>query len=581
MRMSIITAVLAAAGSLLLAAPAAAQNVPPYLKNCKKDKEFERTEDEYTVPIVGGGAGKVRIVSQNYNCENKQTGNDEWFRLYGMKNASGKLVVPYGYERVLPFSTTGAVVGPYGPTPFVGSGGYRVYLAGKGEGKERFSFHASMLAPNNGCPPAPGEPSSGNVYTVIGEDVFNRGGKTQVTLFTPEGKARVLESMGGNDMKRPVRRVGDVLLARWLDERNVLRSGILDLYGRQVAPVLSNAALWVTPTTNPSRNSVEDCGVASLDLFIEGPSLDFDPAQTLFGPLLMPVGRDGQPVALPKGAIGMFPVYPRENESRYSDAPRDMTSMWAVVFPVPGDFEFTLHLGPPLEALVAAETAPRYSNMARTHAFGGLVTAQFAADRNWVTFRANTDTVVGEVHADYERSRDSALAILGGQSAERQQEVAAEAAKREVERAEAYKRIWQTARSTGRMCHLQVDDRNTLDDFEQYIATCGPDNFPGLAQLALAKGVPQASLDAAANAQAMRMMEVYKARAVWEEEARLTRMRNANQDPMASYMPGQWESAIRNAGDATVDAINQSSDDWLQQRRGQYIADWQRSQRAY
>jgi hypothetical protein len=58
-------------------------------------------------------------------------------------------------------------------------------------------------------------------------------------------------------------------------------------------------------------------------------------------------------------------------------------------------------------------------------------------------------------------------------------------------------------------------------------------------------------------------------------------MRNANKDPMASYMPGQWESAIRNAGNAAVDAINRSSDNWLEQRRAQYNADWQRSQRAY
>jgi hypothetical protein len=585
MRILTIAAVLAAAGSIALTAapPAAAQKFPPYLKSCKKDKEFERIDAEYAVPVVGGGAGVVRVVSQNYNCENKTTGGGEWHRLYGMKDASGKLVVPYAYEDVLPFSTTGAVVSEHGPTTYVSSAGYRTYIAGKGASKERLEIgDAGMLMPSNGCPPAPGEASPSSVSVVIGEDTYRGGGgKVHVTLFTPDGKLRRLESMGGDDMKRPVRRVGDVLLARWRDEQNVLRSGILDLYGRQVAPVLSNAALWVTPTTDPRRNNADACGVASLDLFIEGPSLDIDPGKPFFGPLLIPVGRDGQPVALPKGAIGMFPVYRRENQSSFSDAPRDMTSMWAVVFPKGQGFEFTLHLGAPSEALVAAETEPRYSTMARTHSFGGLVTAQYAADGKWVTFRANSDTVVGDIDADFDRSRDSALAILEGQALQRQQEVAAESARREAERIEARKRNWETARSTGRLCQLQVDSTNTREDFDAYLAACGPDNFPGFAQLALAKGIPQSDLTAAANAQAMRMMEVYKARAAWEEEARLKRMRNANKDPMASYMPGQWESAIRNAGNAAVDAINQSSDNWLQQRRDQYIADWQRSQRAY
>jgi hypothetical protein len=583
MRNRAIAFLLAAAVSILLpAAPAEAQKFPPYLTSCRKAEAFERVDQAYAVPTVSGGAGIVRVVSQHYDCENKTTGNGQSHVLHGMKDASGKLVVPYAYERVLPFSTTGAVVSEYGPTTYVRSAGYRTYLAGKGESKERFSFEAWMLQPNNGCPPGPGEVTPGSVSAVIGEDVYRGGGgRTHVTLFTPEGKARKLEAMGGNDMKRPVRRVGDVLLARWVDEQNVPRSGILDLYGRQIAPVLSNAALWVTPTTDPRRNSLDGCGVASLDLFIEGPSLDLNPELPFFGPLLIPVGRDGQPVALPKDAIGLFPVYRRENQSSFTDAPRDVTSMWAVVFPKGEGFEFTLHLGPPTEALVAADTGPRYSTMARTHAFGGLVTAQRAADGKWVTFRANSDIVVGEIDADFDRSRDSAWAILEAESQQRQQDVAADSARREAERIEARKRNWDTARSTGRMCQLQVDSTNTREDFDAYLAACGPDNFPGFTQLALAKGISQSDLTAAANSQAVQMMEVYKARAAWEEEQRLARMRNANKDPMASYMPGQWESAIRNAGNAAVDAINQSSDNWLQQRRDQYVADWQRSQRAY
>lgn len=581
MRLLAVATVLASVVSFSLFGPSAeAQKFPPYVKDCKKAKDFERVEREHVVPSVDGGAGKVVIVSQNYDCQNKSTRNGEWISLRGMKNAGGKLVVPYAYESVLPISTTGAVVGPYGDRPFRGAGGYYVHQGGK-LGKERFSFHPAVVEPDNGCPPAPGDASLGRVSSVIAEDVFNRGGKTQVTLFRPDGAVRVMDSMGGNDMKRPVRRVGDVLLARWIDDWNMPRSGILDLYGRPIAPVLSNATTWMTPIDNPARTSVEDCGSGSLDLFIEGPSLDFDSATPFFGPALILVDRDGQPVPMPKGAIGMFPVYPRNNDSRYSDAVRNMTSMWAVAFPTREGFEFTLHLGAPSEALVAAETAPRFTTMARRHVFGGLVAAQRAADRKWVTFRANTNQQIGDIDADYDRSMNSATALLEAESAQRDREVAAQIAKDQAERIEARKRDWQAARSTGRLCQLRADANNTRAELEDYLAACGPDNYPGFTQLALSRGVPQSALDEAANAQALKMMEVYKARAKWEEERRLRDMRNANKDPMASYMPGQWESAIRNAGNAAVDAINESSDNWLQQRRDQYIADWQRSQRAY
>lgn len=580
MRILKIAAVLAAAGSISLAAqPAEAQKFPPYVKDCKKSKEFERAEGEYVVPVVGGGVEKVRIVSQNYDCTNKSTRNGWDISFRGLKNASGKLVIPYAYEQVFPFSTTGAVVGAYGELPFRGQGGFRVYLAGKGEGKEKFSFHPEMLVPNNGCPLPPGAESFSSVSAVISEDVFNRKGWTQVTLFTPEGKARVMETMGGNEMKRPVRRVGDVLLARWFDEKGVMRSGILDLYGRPITPVLSNAALWGTPTG--IGNSTDGCNTASLDLFIEGPSLDFDPTHRFFGPLLIPVGRDGQPITLPKGAIGLFPVYRYDNPSRYSDAPPDMTDMWAVVFPKGEGFEFTLHLGPPSEALVAAPTAPRYDTMARTDAFGGLLTAKQAAGGKWATFHASTFIPVGDVDADFDKSLNSAWAILEAREAQHQQWVKEENAKRQAQWAEERRRNWQAAKSSGQMCLFRLDSSYTREDVEEFIAACGPDKYPGLASLAMAKGVPQVKLDEAANAEAMRVMQVYKARAAWEEEQRLIRMRTANKDPGASYIPGQWESAIRNAGNAATDAINQSSDNWLQQRRDQYIADWQRSQRAY
>ncbi len=97
----------------------------------------------------------------------------------------------------------------------------------------------------------------------------------------------------------------------------------------------------------------------------------------------------------------------------------------------------------------------------------------------------------------------------------------------------------------------------------------------------LAKGISADAIRASADARLAREMAARKAIAEQAERDRIQRMNTANRDPGASYYPGQWESAIRNAGNAAVDAINPSSDSWLQQRRDQYVADWQRSQRAY
>lgn len=584
MRLSGIAAALAIAAFIPLAsAPAEAQKFPSHLKSCKKSDRFERVNAEYVVPVPGGGAGKVQIVSQNYDCKNSETRNNTSHPLYGMKDPTGKLIVPYAYAKVLPFSTAGAVVIDHGKGPNPKNLMYRTYIAGKGEGKEKFDFqNALMLRPDSGCASDGGAASTGSVSAVIGELFFGLGGgKSHVTLFTPDGRARKLEYMGGDGLTPAVRRVGDVLLARWRDEQGVARSGILDLHGRQIAPVLSNASLWVTPKTGLTTTSVDGCNALSVDLLIEGPSLDADPSHPFLGPLLMLVGRDGQPAAMPEGAVGIFPAYPRKNTSTYSDAPPNTATMWGVVFPKGEGFEFTLHVGAPSEALIAAETGTRYYNLGRIDAYGGLVSAQSVADGKWVTFRSDTDIVVGEANADLNLAAESAKAVLNAEASNRQQALAAAWAKEEARRAEAHKRHWQTARSTGRLCLYRVDSTNTREEIEEYLAACGPGNFAGLAELARAKGVPESTIKVASDNEWKRAMEQTAARAQWEEQARLDRQRNANKDPMASYMPGQWESAIRNAGNAAVDAINQSADNWLQQRRDQYRADWQRSQRAY
>ncbi|MBP2160606.1 MULTISPECIES: hypothetical protein [Asticcacaulis] len=588
MRSLIIGAALASGALALCTTQAQAQNFPSHLKGCKKLTPFERVEAEHVVPFAdGGGAGVVQVTSRNYECKDTTDRLLTTHKIYGLKDAVGKLIVPYDYARVLPFSTTGALVIDHGNGPHPGGLKYRTYIAGKGEGKERFELQeAGMLVPSGGCKTITTDTSPRSAAAVMGETWIRGGnGRTDVTLFTPDGRARKLSNMGGDKIRPSVRRVGNVLLARWRDDQGVLRSGLLDLSGRPVTPVLSNAALWVT--SEPAEINIDrsSCTYVPTTLFIEGPSLDWDPAQPFFGPLLLPADDDGQPLPLPKGAVGMFPAFPREHASAYSDAVKDLSWTWAVVFPKGDGFEFTLHVGTPAEALIAAPTGTRYTTMARDFSNGGLIIAQAALDGKWRTFRRDSLEILGQPDTDYDRQRDRAIAILEAESAQMQQDLA-NARKQQATRVAEERRAARAAaraasRASGRICDYSVDAQDTRQDVEDYMMNCGTGRLPGLVELARAKGIPEETIQQAINAEWKRQMDQARGQALAEEEARLRRMQTANKDPSAGYIPGQWESAIRNAGNSAVEEINASSDNWLQQRRDQYRADWQRSQRAY
>ncbi len=403
-----------------------------------------------------------------------------------------------------------------------------------------------------------------------------------VTLFTADGKTRRLENMGGEGAGDAALRVGDVFLASWKDEGGAVRSGILDLEGRPIAPVLGKPAIWSTLVSpGPDGSIPHGCEEElSQDLFIEGPSLDLDPAKPFFGPLLIPVRRDGQPAVLPEGAIGMFPAYVRDRNTARKDRKQNAVT-WGVVFPAANGFQFTLHVGPPSEALIAAETAPRYSDIGRSIDHGGMVGAKSVADGLWRWFRADTDIPVGAANADFQLSLNSAWEVQNAEAAANYQIFAAEWAKKEAGRVESQKRFKAEARAAGRICDYRVDSTSPREEVVEYVTLCGPGNFPGLADLARANGMTDADLEAIRLAAWQRQVAQAQMLAEAEEAARIQRMNNANKNAGAGYLPGQWETAIRLGGNAAVDAINQSSDNWLQERRDQYVADWQRSQRAY
>lgn len=559
----------------LAAPPASAQRFPSHMTKCEKSENFKWLKGTYSVPVVGGGAGIVKVVSEDYLCVNKLTRNRELFQLFGLTDNDDNVVVPFKYAGVYPFSTTGAVVIDHGTGPYPKGLMYRTYIAGKGEGKERFDFQrVDMLQPQASCSATTTDLTTRGVSAVAGEYGFSLGGgKRHVTLFTPDGRARKLEYLGGDDLNPPVRRVGDVLVARWRDQAGAMRSGILGLDGRQISPVLGPVAIWTS--VKGGFQPGQACYDLTHDLFVEGPSLDFDPSNPFYGPLLTLIDSEGQPVALPAGAIGMFPANPRPPGASYTHS--NPAGMWAVVFPTEVGFEFTLYDGTPSEALIAAPTSPRYDYIGHSGAFGGILGVRLAADLTWRTFRPNTDILLGKPDAYFDRVFANAEAILGAEADQMQAITAAAQAREEASRVARQKQFWETARNSGRLCNFTVSRANSPAEIEEFVLACGPGHQAGLIELARESGISETTLQAAADKEWAAAQEQVRKRAEWDALV----ARNRNTSPMASYMPGQWESAIRAAGDSVVAGINESSDNWLEERRAQYNSDWQRSQRAY
>jgi hypothetical protein len=583
-----IAALLALAGAVGVAAPAAeAKSFGDLYTSCKKDTGVSSAPQQYLVPDGAGGTAVVKLTQEYWSCRNKRTKQDnELVTLTGLVDEAGKVLVPMKYQQVLPFSTRGAVV-----RNFDFGSKYFTYMVGKGEGKERYDFQRiGMTLPTHGC--GDQDPRKQGVAAVIGETFIAPipgdpknwqpigGGRSHVTLFTSEGKARKLEYVGGDDLKPAVQRVGDVLLARWRDDQGVARSGFLDINGNQVAPVLGSARVWSTKgvdgrtykATGYCDNSV------SKDIMIEGPSLDADPSRPWYGPLLTPVASDGQPVPLPPGAVGMFPAIERDP---YLNAGKDATRVWAVVYPTASGFEFTLHPGTPAEALALAPTAPRYVNYGRTGRYD-LIVAQSASDRLWRTWTYGSSETFGVAAATFEEAGSSAVNILLAQAAANQAErEAAKAAEQARIRAEAEKQLAAyrasiDAMSGSQLCTIAMPTTLGADYMARWLDACAGTRL-GMYDLSTAEAAGVASDTITRARQAWIANAPQREReAAWAKAAELERLKGNS-----SYIPGQWSSAIQAAGNAWAAAINQSSENWLKQRQDQYIADWQRSQRAY
>lgn len=553
----------------LTAVPVVAQEFPSQYKSCKKRGNYETFHAETKVADMDGGVGVVRIVSEDYRC--KLDGGDTLLQRFGMRNAAGQQIVPNKYARVMPFSTTGALVIAPNDRRNPAGAKYKVYIAGTGEGTETFDVQETQrLTRRTEC----------RLLGDTGISVpFARAsapnGVSEVTLFTPSGQPRKVSGVGGEGLEPAVQRFGDVFRVRWRDQEGLVRTGLIDVVGNQVAPVLGASHAWSTLLApGADRTAIHNCyAEMAYDLLVEGPSLDRDPAIVKYGSLLTLVGRDGLPVPMPDGAAGLISTY-RISDNIHRPQQKNNTTMWAVVFPTRTGLEFTLHVGSPTDALVAARTAPRYSELVWTENKWLMVKAK--ADGRWRLLRQFTDKSVGQPNVNFQIALQSGTAVITAENAAKPpvRNPYIGVTPEEGERLRQQSLI--VAFQEGDLCRIPMPFEGGLEWVTIYISRCDSRYFqPGNLERAREMGVTDAAISASTENGNRMALQAQRVTAQSEEN------RRANAQRQSSYIPGQWESAIRSAGDALTRSVNESSDAWLKQRRDQYNADWQRSQRAY
>lgn len=343
--------------------PAVAQKPPASMKSCKAEKELT-VRDPVTV-LGPTGLVELRPVEQVASCIDPSTRNRASFWLRGLSDASGKIIVPAAYDEVIPFSTTHAWV-------MKGKAWARYDLARRKE--EAVSPHFSenrVLAPTGACfrttRYAPRGPAMLASYGPPGAD-----GRRDVALYSGSSTPTMIRGIGGQGVDQPLQRHGDTIISRWRDIEGKLRSRILSAAGRPISPVLGETMLWSTIADIGTEDGNPACwGIASTDLFLVGPSLDFNPSEVRAGNLLIPIGPTGEPLPLPTGAIGMVAL-PRVTPDKLGRQPSGIngnddfkTAAWGVVYPGSVGWEFTALRAAPAGVIAASLQAPRWSELAR------------------------------------------------------------------------------------------------------------------------------------------------------------------------------------------------------------------------
>lgn len=543
----------------LLPLPAFAQQPPPSDPKIKCAEWDFQTEKPAKKPppvtlnaTVAGPQGPERVERRQaaFKCND---GSKGLYFGWGMRNAAGKVIVPYRFQTVLPTSPTGAVVRSE-------ETGLGTWTDGKGFSPlslqtERFRSLGDFAQ----C-------SDAGEAVVILWGYYGQEGGFKLAIFHGSEKPTILEDAD------PPRRVNRLMIVP-VTVPGGNGSQITDLFGSPRSGTIGKVSYW--HAAKPQYG--DTCPLGFPDMLSEGPSLDRNPAQKDIGPIYFPIGLDGGFYPMPEGALGIFPLRGRidQVDSTYTrdDEKEFFSDSWALVYPDGQGWSFSIHLGKPLDAVSGATgTEPRYRNPVRDPQ-SGMFAAQDVRDGSWQVFYpgTTTPTQIAGTFADGRSALNGALSQIAANKAA--VEASIRAAQQASLAAEREQYLQFRASKAGSLCQYLPPMRLTIEEISYHAERC-PGTFTAQD---LAKARQMGLSDDLENA-------VYNA---WRESAAADyRAQLAREEAMSNplprpYVPGAWGDAIRAAGERVVEDINRQSENWFDARRKAYREEWQRKQRAY
>lgn len=544
----------------LLPLPAFAQQAPPSDPriNCAEWDFQTRKPARRPPPVqlnttVAGPRGpeQVEVRQAPLKC------NDGMYYPWGVRNAAGKVVVPYRFDTVMPTSPSGAVVS----SRETGLGTWT-----DGEGFKPLALRTERfrsLGDFANC-------SKAGEGVVILWGYYREEDKVKLAIFHGSEQPKILEDAS------PPRRVNRLMFVP-VRVPGGYAARITDLYGNPRSGTIGTVSYW-----HASKPEIGDtCQLGFPDMLSEGPSLDRNPAQKDIGPIYFPIGLDGSFYPMPQGALGIFPLrgrldqvvrtYTNDDEWEY------FSDSWGLVYPDGQGWAFSVHLGKPLDAISRATgSEPRYRSPVRDPQ-SGMFAAQNVRDGSWQLFHpgATTPLPIAGTFADGRSALNSSLSQIAANRAAVEVRIQAERQARLAAERAQYLQFRQS--KAGSLCQYLPPMRLTIEEVSYHAEQC-PRTF--IAQ-DLAKARQMGLTDDLANA----IQGAWRDQAAADYRAQLARelaREDALRNPVPRpYVPGAWGDAIRNAGNVAVDNINRSSENWFDARRKSYREEWQRKQRAY
>ncbi|MCW3835756.1 hypothetical protein ACFQ1E_05500 [Sphingomonas canadensis] len=490
----------------------------------------------------------------------------------GLADASGKLLIPAQYHSVTVLTRTlAAVQRPDKARSLQDWRGfpYHLYEIGKGERKEALSWAQLSTFDWNGMrtPFAWGDAARPNEVALILGDLAN--------------PARIA-NLGGKGWPADASwlyQVKGTLIANFTAPDGTALSRVLNMRGEPVSPAIGAIERWETISPEQGRtlwqwrrNGRYDYPVLAVDYL--SAILTGDHAVLPYGKLYQPIGPGGEPLPLPAGAIGVFPL--RLDTHPWSGS---TTQGWAIVEETPQGLRVRPGLGTLQSVLARAGTLPVYTGLARhiersgsddTQRWVDVFAVRAAGDPLWRIIDAQT---LGKSSADPAGSTGvNARDALGNLAADREAARRNFAAQRERDRLAATQRSnkeledrHQWLLSSGRICewspggelrgaktvnYMLANCPIASDAFFNYARSTGGD--PGL--------ISKAEF------------------AYWEKRGRYAAPVPAA--PRDIYATPNWAAW----GDAIVKSARESTDTFIRDRKREYyrnMEDWNRGKQNW